>query len=384
MMRLVRNYKRLLAVCWIVLALLAFGALRVLGFGVTLPTAEGVIRFQGATVLEEHYAVGGSDMAIAYAARYSQIARSDYLLNQVRADLGLSESVETLRLRVASAPVPGGPYVEITATGATADGAARLAQAVLDAIEADFTAMGPTLDDGRELLTIDRAGPVLPEPGSSSALSNALLAVVMGLVGALTVGYLVSVNSRRVRDVADVVDVAAARALDPASTQVVALRTGGHGDATIVPLVLDAALIGGGVVAVDGLDVASDRVVLTSELARLARAHFGSVAVVTAHGSAAPDAGSESVYRYEDLGLTSATESAARHEVLADLRQRHDLVLLDIGGELGAAQVRLAGVADAVWLLVAPHSARRDLAQRLQTFGRLGRPLRVVLLEPGK
>ena len=116
---------------------------------------------------------------------YSIIVKSDTVLNQVIANLGLNMSYETLAGKVGVAAVDDTQVMEITVTDANPDGARQVCEqitqvapdAILTAVEAGS-------------VKVISAASVDPDPVSPNVMRNAAIAGVLGLVVCLGVLFL--------------------------------------------------------------------------------------------------------------------------------------------------------------------------------------------------
>lgn len=116
---------------------------------------------------------------------YSIIVKSDTVLNQVIANLGLSMSYETLAGKVGVAAVDDTQVMEITVTDANPDGARQVCEqitqvapdAILTAVEAGS-------------VKVISAASVDPDPVSPNVMRNTAIAGVLGLVVCLGVLFL--------------------------------------------------------------------------------------------------------------------------------------------------------------------------------------------------
>lgn len=116
---------------------------------------------------------------------YSIIVKSDTVLNQVIANLGLNMSYETLADKVGVAAVDDTQVMEITVTDANPDGARQVCEqitqvapdAILTAVEAGS-------------VKVISAASVDPDPVSPNVMRNTAIAGVLGLVVCLGVLFL--------------------------------------------------------------------------------------------------------------------------------------------------------------------------------------------------
>ena len=116
---------------------------------------------------------------------YSIIVKSDTVLNQVIANLGLNMSYETLAGKVGVAAVDDTQVMEITVTDANPDGARQVCEqitqvapdAILTAVEAGSA-------------KVISAASVDPDPVSPNVMRNTAIAGVLGLVVCLGVLFL--------------------------------------------------------------------------------------------------------------------------------------------------------------------------------------------------
>ncbi len=116
---------------------------------------------------------------------YSIIVKSDTVLNQVIANLGLNMSYETLAGKVGVAAVDDTQVMEITVTDANSDGARQVCEqitqvapdAILTAVEAGS-------------VKVISAASVDPDPVSPNVMRNTAIAGVLGLVVCLGVLFL--------------------------------------------------------------------------------------------------------------------------------------------------------------------------------------------------
>ncbi|HJC01633.1 MAG TPA: capsular biosynthesis protein [Candidatus Gemmiger stercoripullorum] len=116
---------------------------------------------------------------------YSIIVKSDTVLNQVIANLGLNMSYETLAGKVGVAAVDDTQVMEITVTDANPDGARQVCEqitqvapdAILTAVEAGS-------------VKVISAASVDPDPVSPNVMRNTAIAGVLGLVVCLGVLFL--------------------------------------------------------------------------------------------------------------------------------------------------------------------------------------------------
>ena len=116
---------------------------------------------------------------------YSIIVKSDTVLNQVIANLGLNMSYETLVNKVGVAAVDDTQVMEITVTDANPDGARQVCEqitqvapdAILTAVEAGS-------------VKVISAASVDPDPVSPNVMRNTAIAGVLGLVVCLGVLFL--------------------------------------------------------------------------------------------------------------------------------------------------------------------------------------------------
>lgn len=116
---------------------------------------------------------------------YSIIVKSDTVLNQVIANLGLNMSYETLANKVGVAAVDDTQVMEITVTDANPDGARQVCEqitqvapdAILTAVEAGS-------------VKVISAASVDPDPVSPNVMRNTAIAGVLGLVVCLGVLFL--------------------------------------------------------------------------------------------------------------------------------------------------------------------------------------------------
>ena len=116
---------------------------------------------------------------------YSIIVKSDTVLNQVIANLGLNMSNETLAGKVGVAAVDDTQVMEITVTDANPDGARQVCEqitqvapdAILTAVEAGS-------------VKVISAASVDPDPVSPNVMRNTAIAGVLGLVVCLGVLFL--------------------------------------------------------------------------------------------------------------------------------------------------------------------------------------------------
>ena len=116
---------------------------------------------------------------------YSIIVKSDTVLNQVIANLGLNMSYETLAGKVGVAAVDDTQVMEITVTDANPDGARQVCEqitqvapdAILTAVEAGS-------------VKVISAASVDPDPVSPNVMRNMAIAGVLGLVVCLGVLFL--------------------------------------------------------------------------------------------------------------------------------------------------------------------------------------------------
>ena len=116
---------------------------------------------------------------------YSIIVKSDTVLNQVIANLGLNMSYETLADKVGVAAVDDTQVMEITVTDANPDGARQVCEQITQvAPDAILTAV-----EAGSVKVISAAG-VDPDPVSPNVMRNTAIAGVLGLVVCLGVLFL--------------------------------------------------------------------------------------------------------------------------------------------------------------------------------------------------
>ena len=130
---------------------------------------------------------------------YSIIVKSDTVLNQVIANLGLNMSYETLADKVGVAAVDDTQVMEITVTDANPDGARQVCEqitqvapdAILTAVEAGS-------------VKVISAASVDPDPVSPNVMRNTAIAGVLGLVVCLGVLFLQVLLNNKINTEEDV------------------------------------------------------------------------------------------------------------------------------------------------------------------------------------
>ena len=116
---------------------------------------------------------------------YSIIVKSDTVLNQVIANLGLNMSYETLAGKVGVAAVDDTQVMEITVTDANPDGARQVCEQITQvAPDAILTAVEAGSDKVISTASVD------PDPVSPNVMRNTAIAGVLGLVVCLGVLFL--------------------------------------------------------------------------------------------------------------------------------------------------------------------------------------------------
>ena len=116
---------------------------------------------------------------------YSIIVKSDTVLNQVIANLGLNMSYETLAGKVGVAAVDDTQVMEITVTDANPDGARQVCEQITQvAPDAILTAVEAAAAKVTSAASVD------PDPVSPHVMRNTAIAGVLGLVVCLGVLFL--------------------------------------------------------------------------------------------------------------------------------------------------------------------------------------------------
>lgn len=246
--RIIKIYARYFLLAWIASALLVGGALLSLGGAQRTTVVMSMVNVRSHYVGMDGYALGGADLAVAFAARYSDLAMSDVFLQEA------AKEVPGARLPIVTAR-PVGTTIEIVVTDPDSGHARAFADALVSLIQLHGEGEGPTIADGPRLLAVEPVGPVAVKVKEPSLFTAAVATLGVGFVAAGALTYLRHLLRRAVIDARDVASVIESdRAMG--DVRVVDLRGTG---AVSLPdrLLLDPAVVPGVRI---GLIVEDDRV----------------------------------------------------------------------------------------------------------------------------
>ena len=234
-------YLRILRERWVlVVVVVVLGALAAVGVTLATPTS-----YQATAQVFVTPNVSSTDPTQQYQAEYliqTQIATyadtidSPDLLKQVRRDLNLDASDQTLAAKISASAPSQRSLVDVTATDGTADGAAALANAAANAfvsfIEQNTTSSGTDTPSVR--LKVTRPATAPSSPTSPRPTLNIALGVLLGLLAGLALAVARDALDNRIKDAEKLAGVADAPVMGTvvedlrASRRPVAVRAGAH------------------------------------------------------------------------------------------------------------------------------------------------------------
>ncbi|PVE62478.1 polysaccharide biosynthesis tyrosine autokinase [Microbacterium testaceum] len=196
---------------WTLLAFSALGVAAGFAVGLILPpvyssTAQLVVAFNAPAQAGSSDLVQANSFAVQKAYAYTEIGRSPRVLNEVIAAQGLDTTVEQLARELTVEAPLNTPILQLTAEAPTAQGAATLATAFVDAftqtVQAIETPAGAASSPVR-LETLQ--DPEVPDEASSpNVLTNLALGFAVGFAIALVWIALAAIGDRRVHGSASV------------------------------------------------------------------------------------------------------------------------------------------------------------------------------------
>ncbi|PTT21302.1 hypothetical protein DBR36_04250 [Microbacterium sp. HMWF026] len=196
---------------WTLLAFSALGVAAGFAVGLILPpvyssTAQLVVAFNAPAQAGSSDLVQANSFAVQKAYAYTEIGRSPRVLNEVIAAQGLDTTVEQLARELTVEAPLNTPILQLTAEAPTAQGAATLATAFVDAftqtVQSIETPAGAASSPVR-LETLQ--DPEVPDEASSpNVLTNLALGFAVGFAIALVWIALAAIGDRRVHGSASV------------------------------------------------------------------------------------------------------------------------------------------------------------------------------------
>lgn len=196
---------------WTLLAFSALGVAAGFAVGLILPpvyssTAQLVVAFNAPAQAGSSDLVQANSFAVQKAYAYTEIGRSPRVLNEVIASQGLDTTVEKLARELTVEAPLNTPILQLTAEAPTAQEAATLATAFVDAftqtVQSIETPAGATSSPVR-LETLQE--PEVPDEASSpNVLTNLALGFAVGFAVALVWIALAAIGDRRVHGSASV------------------------------------------------------------------------------------------------------------------------------------------------------------------------------------
>ncbi|MFJ4038400.1 Wzz/FepE/Etk N-terminal domain-containing protein [Microbacterium sp. NPDC090007] len=196
---------------WTLLAFSALGVAAGFAVGLILPpvyssTAQLVVAFNAPAQAGSSDLVQANSFAVQKAYAYTEIGRSPRVLNEVIASQGLDTTVEQLARELTVEAPLNTPILQLTAEAPTAQGAATLATAFVDAftqtVQSIETPAGAAASPVR-LETLQ--DPEVPDEASSpNVLTNLALGFAVGFAIALVWIALAAIGDRRVHGAASV------------------------------------------------------------------------------------------------------------------------------------------------------------------------------------
>ncbi|WP_270354096.1 polysaccharide biosynthesis tyrosine autokinase [Microbacterium testaceum] len=196
---------------WTLLAFSALGVTAGFAVGLILPpvyssTAQLVVAFNAPAQAGSSDLVQANSFAVQKAYAYTEIGRSPRVLNEVIAAQGLDTTVEQLARELTVEAPLNTPILQLTAEAPTAQGAATLATAFVDAftqtVQSIETPAGAASSPVR-LETLQ--DPEVPDEASSpNVLTNLALGFAVGFAIALVWIALAAIGDRRVHGSASV------------------------------------------------------------------------------------------------------------------------------------------------------------------------------------
>ncbi len=196
---------------WTLVAFSALGVAAGFAVGLILPpvyssTAQLVVAFNAPAQAGSSDLVQANSFAVQKAYAYTEIGRSPRVLNEVIASQGLDTTVEKLARELTVEAPLNTPILQLTAEAPTAQEAATLATAFVDAftqtVQSIETPAGATSSPVR-LETLQE--PEVPEEASSpNVLTNLALGFAVGFAVALVWIALAAIGDRRVHGSASV------------------------------------------------------------------------------------------------------------------------------------------------------------------------------------
>lgn len=196
---------------WTLLAFSALGVAAGFAVGLILPpvyssTAQLVVAFNAPAQAGSSDLVQANSFAVQKAYAYTEIGRSPRVLNEVIAAQGLDTTVEQLARELTVETPLNTPILQLTAEAPTAQGAATLATAFVDAftqtVQSIETPAGAASSPVR-LETLQ--DPEVPDEASSpNVLTNLALGFAVGFAIALVWIALAAIGDRRVHGSASV------------------------------------------------------------------------------------------------------------------------------------------------------------------------------------
>lgn len=196
---------------WTLVAFSALGVAAGFAVGLILPpvyssTAQLVVAFNAPAQAGSSDLVQANSFAVQKAYAYTEIGRSPRVLNEVIASQGLDTTVEKLARELTVEAPLNTPILQLTAEAPTAQEAATLATAFVDAftqtVQSIETPAGATSSPVR-LETLQE--PEVPDEASSpNVLTNLALGFAVGFAVALVWIALAAIGDRRVHGSASV------------------------------------------------------------------------------------------------------------------------------------------------------------------------------------
>ena len=178
---------------WIIVALVLLGILAASGLTLVQKpeygaTATGYVSARATDVTQLGQVSTVTQQA---AASLGNVARSAYVLDQVKQDLRLPESTQQLGGRVVASVTENTPSVSITVTGSSAKETARVANAVMARLNTALSTLIPGSNSravGLRLINVDPA--IVP---SSAASPKPVRNLLLGALAGLILGLLIAV-----------------------------------------------------------------------------------------------------------------------------------------------------------------------------------------------
>lgn len=348
--RIVRIYAAFFVVAWLVCAAAIASALVVLGGNQTTAAVTTLASVRSGYVGMDGYSLGGTDTAVAAAARYGVLVTSDVFLEEASRDALGAEGDEREFPKVAARSV--GTTIEVVVTDADGQRAQAFADALVSLIQKYAEETGPAIEGGSKLLEVVPLTPSVTKVKDSSIVMLAAASLGAGGVVAGAITYLRHLLRRRVIDAADAAAVVEA--------------VPGADDLRVVDLVssgplsrLDRLLLDPAVTTSSRIGLIVDDEAVLDELRGILEDADGLVS-------------------WSDLGAADSSGGNGAPQVdRPDETTR--LVCLPADGV--AKALRGGGPVDVLWVAVRSGSdTASNVLVRVRAVSALGRPVRVVVV----